>query len=79
VGIFRRAFGGWVEYGRCLCHLERFLDAVESGKDNPLEKKLDGIRILYGRSNGEYLEQDDRPFLLTLYRNDVKSSRRLWP
>jgi hypothetical protein len=79
VGIFRRAFVGWEEYGRCLCHLGRFLDAIESGKDNPLEKKQVGIRILYGRSNGEYLEQDGRPFLLVLYGHDVKSCRQLWP
>jgi hypothetical protein len=47
VGIFRRAFGGWVEYGRrCLDTLEALSVVRGIEEINPLKGNLANIRIL---------------------------------
>jgi hypothetical protein len=45
VGMFRRAFGGWVEYGRYLLEVLQPIEVTDESKR--LEETLADIRILY--------------------------------
>jgi hypothetical protein len=58
VGIFRREFGGWVEYGRrCLDTLEAVSVVRGIEEINPLKGNLADIRILGAESYSKCLER----------------------